>query len=99
MKVKVCECCGHPLPDTSVEAALSPFQRRIFQIVQRSGTAGIGTASIADMLYAQRADGGPEHAKCVIATTVKKINAKLRIHGFIIRGRTGPGGGYTLNVV
>ena len=58
--VKVCECCGQPLPPDEVEVALPYIKRRIYQAVKKSGRRGITIASIMHFVYGDAPNGGPE---------------------------------------
>lgn len=92
-KVKVCECCGHPLPDNSMESSLTPSQKRLFGIVRRAGTGGIAVADIMDVLYAQRSDGGPD-SRNIVCVMAKQMRARLEVSGVTIVATRGPGSRY-----
>ena len=92
MKVKVCHCCGHPVPPEGVKAILAPRQLRMFEIVERAGQAGISGSDIMSMLYADDPEGGPASVN-IVAVTATHIRKKLAPFGLTLRGRKGRGKG------
>lgn len=85
--VKVCECCGHPLPEYEIIMDLTRMQQRLFQIVQRAGRAGVTSDVIMDRLY----DGkGPDSTNILNVMKVK-LQPKLQKHRMKITVRRGPG--------
>jgi hypothetical protein len=95
MKVRVCECCGHPVPPAGVEATLPPVQRRMFRAVQRSGAAGIATADLMDAVYGDDPDGGPTW-RTVLPTTKSHMAPRLAAFGLRIHATRGHGSRWTL---
>jgi len=89
--VKICECCGHPLPDTSVLSDLTPLQRRLFTTVKASGTAGLALQDLIDALYGHLADGGPDYPRNVICVVRKNMQPRLAKHGLQIISTRGLG--------
>ena len=87
VKVRTCECCGHPLPKYEVLIDLTPKQQRLFQIVHRAGRAGINYNGIVDMLYADK-DGGP--SRNILSVMKVRMQPKLAKHGLKLVCRTGP---------
>ncbi len=91
-----CPTCGHPVPDDYVPGLiLSPEQKKIFKIVCRRSPEGISQDDLANILYADRRDGGPNNAQVTIRTTIYNINRKLIPYRLRILGR----GGYRLTGV
>ena len=88
--VKVCECCGHPLPPYGVRGALTGVQLRIFDAIARAGQAGIPVRRIMEVVYADDVNGGPESMN-IIAVVRKKMEPRLAAHGLQIKVRRGPG--------
>ncbi len=92
MKQKICECCGHPLPDRHARLGLTRGQLRIFQIVEKAGTAGITRHDLMDKVYANDINGGPD-SQNVLNVQKTKMNLRLLKHGLRIAST---GGHYTL---
>lgn len=88
VKVAVCSCCGHPLPVSGARATLTPGQRRMFDVVMRSGTAGISAPEIMNQIYEDAADGGAESQNIipVMATNIRKRIEKFGITVAATRG-------------
>ena len=95
---RVCECCGHPIPDNGVRAKLTPMQRRILDAVERAGTAGASRTQIMEWVYADNADGGPENQNIL---NVQRTNmaAALYRFGLEIVSTRGPGALWKLRAV
>ena len=98
MSIKVCQCCGHPLPPDNVLQALTPLQQRIFLAIKRAGPGGIGSRDIMDIVYANDPTGGPESTN-IVPVVVKHMRDRLAPHGLAIRGRRGPGALYRLEKI
>lgn len=94
--LKVCQCCGHPLPTDEAEAMLSPLQSKLYRIVKRAGSNGIASADISDSLYANRSDGGPPTARNVICVTAKRLRRNLEPFGLAVVATRGAGSRYYL---
>ncbi len=91
-----CPTCGHPIPEDHLPGIhFSPLQGKIFKIISRRSPAGISQEDLADVVYADRRDGGPINARVTIRTTIYQINRKLIPHRLRITGR----GGYRLTGV
>lgn len=93
--IKICACCGHPLPDESVEADLSPAQARMFKIIKRAGSGGIAVKDIMDILYANDPSGGPD-SRNIICVMAKNMRKRLELAGLTIAATRGPGSKYFL---
>jgi hypothetical protein len=68
----------------AVKAALKPIEARLFEIICRS--PGLTQLELADRLYADDPNGGPDNASAAIgslvnATNVKLIPFRLRLRG------------------
>ena len=96
--ISVCKCCGHPIPPSSVEAALTPMERQLYTYVKRAGTVGITNRDLMDLLYANDPSGGPESSN-IISVVTKNIRKKINPLGLTIKSTGGPGSRYYLNVV
>jgi hypothetical protein len=86
--VKVCECCGHPLPSYHALLGLTRGQQRIFEIVEKAGRAGITAGRIRDTLYAYHPNGGPE-SRNVINVQRTSMNKRLEEYDLKIRSTGG----------
>ena len=89
--VKVCECCGHPIPDLNVQLALTRGQRRLFEVIQNAGVSGIHPRTIIDKLYAGDPNGGPVTALNCIHVQRTKMRPHLASFGLRITTTTGHG--------
>ncbi len=87
VKVRTCECCGHPLPDSEIMFDMTRQQRRLFQIIQRAGRGGITRDGIFELMYSQK-DGGP--SRNIVSVMKVKMQPKLAKHGLKLVCRTGP---------
>lgn len=77
---------------------LTVQQRNIAQIVQRF--KGLGSDGIADLLFANVGDKGPEDAAGAVRTSIRFANVVLRQYGFRIAASRGRGGtGYSIQMV
>lgn len=88
--VKICQCCGHPLPEYGVRAVLTNLQLRIFDAVAHAGQAGIPAQRIMDVVYADDPSGGPESHN-IIAVVRRQMEPQLMAYGLKIKTRRGPG--------
>lgn len=96
--IEVCKCCGHPLPDSDIAAALTQGQRFIYEAIRRAGRAGISTRVIFERMYAADPNGGPDSTN-IIAVQAQHANKRLIKFGLKLKGRSGPGGVYTLEKI
>ncbi len=88
MKPKVCECCGHPMPEMEVLLDLTPMQQRLFVIVKRAGRAGIDGDSIIECLYANK--NTPDSTN-ILSVMKQGMRPRLEKHGLKLTSRVGPG--------
>lgn len=82
-----CPCCGATTIVPAWEYAiglLSPSERRAVKAIIRR--PGMGGSELADAIYADRADGGPDGAEATARAITSKASAKLKPHGFVVRG-------------
>jgi hypothetical protein len=96
--VKVCECCGHPVPPDDIDAELTPTQRRVYHAVKRAGTMGITNPELMEKVYVDDPDGGPENTN-IIAVMMKRVRLVLASRGLTIRSTGGPGSRYYLELI
>jgi hypothetical protein len=85
--VKCCPACGQTLPEKPLldGAYFTPHQSRIFEIVVRAGSSGIGSDDLFDALYRDDPDGGPLSGRKSMYTTIGALNRKLAHHGLRLR--------------
>jgi hypothetical protein len=79
---KVCSQCGHPLADPD-RYGLYPTQRRVFDVIARSGRAGVTRRDILALAWAEDPNGGPS-TPTVVSVHVRAINLKIAPHGLVI---------------
>ena len=95
-----CPCCGAPVRVEAWKKALSvltPQQRRIAEIV--ASRPGIRMIEVADLVYADDPDGGPEWAEASLAVQTCRANARLAPFGFAIRAGRGCRNGYRVTKI
>jgi hypothetical protein len=84
VEVKVCECCGHPLPTWEVQLELTRGQRAIYAALHRAGQAGVPFCLLLDRVYSDRADGGPLTATNSMQVQKNKMQPRLAKFGMKI---------------
>ena len=90
VKVRTCECCGHPIPPPAARFGFTPIQSRLYEVVRRAGTVGVGIADIMEFVYADNLNGGPENPN-VIHVHRSFMKPKLAKHGLQISSSRGHG--------
>ena len=85
-----CEACGHPTMPDGARAKLTRIQRRMFDIIHRSGAAGISSPDLMALIYQERADGGPDSPN-ILAVQTAYMRVKLKPFGITISSTRGPG--------
>jgi hypothetical protein len=93
VKITVCSCCGHPTLDAGARGALTPMQKRFFDIVLRAGTAGITGPEIMNLLYEDDPEGGAE-CRNVVPVTAQNIRKRIEPFGITLVGTRGIGSAY-----
>jgi DNA-binding response OmpR family regulator len=77
----ICPCCGQEVvsDDESIikAASLSKLQARIFRVLSRAKGEKMDAEQIADIIYHDRADGGPDFAAQTIRTTIHKLRDRI----------------------
>lgn len=96
MKVRTCECCGHPLPEMEILLDLTHMQQKMFCIIKRAGRAGIDADSIWEVLYANV--NGPDSTN-ILSVMKQGMTPKLARHGLKITSRRGPGALWRLEAI
>jgi hypothetical protein len=89
-EVKVCACCGHPLPVYDTLKGLTPSQQRIFELVEKAGQAGVSRRELMDKIYGGNPNGGPSSPN-VLNVQKTKMQIVLQSRGLKI---TSEGGHY-----
>jgi hypothetical protein len=93
--MKCCPTCGQVLPP---KVALPKMRQRIYDYVAAHPN-GVPVGEIANHVYADDRNGGPDYSEVTIRTQIWHINHKcLRPMGLEIRGKSGPQGLYRLQV-
>ena len=90
VKVRTCQCCGHPLPEYEVMLGFTRKQQQLFVIVQKAGQAGIAAEQIIDRLYAGDQNGGPESAN-ILSVMHQKMKPNLFKNGMKFATQRGTG--------
>lgn len=93
-----CPCCGQTtsVAPAVVRALLAPIERRVYDAIVRYPLRYTST-SLANIVYADDPNGGPESGKNVMCVTVNHINKKFKRFGWrIVAMRPGSRGGYKL---
>lgn len=93
---RVCECCGHPLPELEVMLGLTASQQKMFVIIKRAGRAGIDRDGLMECLYANRC--APDSSN-ILSVMKLKMLPPLRKHGLKITSRPGPGAVWRLEAI
>lgn len=87
-----CKTCGQTLPRKKFCGMhFRGNRRKIIERIQKSGKHGVQTQRLYDLLYADKADGGPDTLN-IIHIYVCQMNKALKKEGWRIKNLT-PGGG------
>jgi hypothetical protein len=89
-KATLCPHCGAPMPGDKVLLALTIMQRRLFEIVRVTGTAGITRADIMGKLYGDEAVDRPRNLG-IISVMANNMNLRLKEHGIRLKSSGGHG--------
>ena len=81
--VKICECCGHPVPEYDALSGMTRGQQAIFEAVEKAGTAGIRRTALMNAIYSHDPNGGPEYMG-VLNVQRAKMKPVLEKHGLKI---------------
>lgn len=100
MMALTCPCCGQSVTeavrDPKVVLALvhlSPLQRRIADALARRFGRWCAPTDLADAVYADDPDGGPEYARTSIAVHTAVLRKRLEKTPLDIEGLRGAAGG------
>lgn len=97
MKTKICECCGHPLPEMEILLDLTPMQQKLFVLIQRAGQAGILASAIHERLYVNE-DDTPDSTN-ILSVMKQSMQLRLQKHGIKIAVRRGPSALWRLETI
>jgi DNA-binding response OmpR family regulator len=89
-----CPCCGQVIIAAAGPFDDQPVKRRIYDFL-RNHPEGVNRSEIADHIYADDPDGGPDTMN-VIAVHIHKMRKRLVPLGLTITGHQGPGSLYRL---
>jgi DNA-binding response OmpR family regulator len=98
-EVKVCECCGHPLPDIEVQLELTNHQSRIYVALQKAGKRGLTLDQLLEKVYRDDADGGPLTAKMSLQVARRRMQSRLAKFGLQITHTMGHGSYWRLETL
>lgn len=83
--VKVCECCGHPMPDLEAAEYLTKQQTLILIALKKAGQAGLTLSQLASSLHAHNPNGGPKFAEQSLRVQLSKMQHVLKPFGLRVR--------------
>lgn len=92
-KLKTCPCCGQLIPPKLLFPR-APVSQRLYDYVA-SHPQGVWREQIADHIYAEDPNGGPDSPGAIKAL-IWRMNCRLRSEKLAIRGSMGRGSAYTL---
>jgi hypothetical protein len=99
MKRTLCKCCGYPVVEMNpIEAALTPLQLRVFNVVRRAGSAGISSRDALDIVYADDIKMPPDDTN-IISVVACQANRRLAPFGLKIKAARGPGAKLTIQLL
>ena len=93
VKLKTCLCCGQLIPPKLLFPR-APVSQRLYDIVAKH-PEGVRREQIADYVYAEDPNGGPE-SPAAIRALVWRMNVRLRPERLAVRGSKGRGSAYRL---
>jgi hypothetical protein len=93
-KLEVCPCCGQTIAPPLIFPT-RPVSQRLYDFVAKR-PAGVTTNQIADAIYGDDPNGGPDSPNAVKAL-IWRLNVILKVkHHMAIRGSMGRGSIYRL---
>ena len=96
VKVRTCECCGHPLPDLEIMLDLTNMQGRMFVAIQRAGRRGISGFALIEQIYKGKP---PKSAHKGLGVMKYNMEHVLQKHGLKMLARRGPGSIWRLEAI
>lgn len=92
---RFCPCCGQEWAIDDLPKLRGPRRNRIIEIVSRR--PGLDMHRLADLVYADDINGGPDDAAMVVRVTIAHMNKQLRRQGWRIAADRCGYGGYRLS--
>jgi hypothetical protein len=92
-KLKICPCCGQLIPPKLLFPR-APVSQRLYDFVAKRPD-GATREEIADFIYADDPNGGPDSPSAIKAL-IWRMNNRLKSERVAIRGRMGRGSNYRL---
>jgi hypothetical protein len=92
-KPKTCPCCGQLIPP-ALMFPNAPVSQRLYDFVAKR-PQGATREQIADAIYADDPDGGPDTINAIKAL-IWRMNVRLKSKHLAIRGTLGRGADYRL---
>jgi hypothetical protein len=80
MMLRCPTCNGSREIEPQAPVPLAPLEFAIWDVVRRS-KYGLDATAIADKVYANRYDGGPEFARTCVHLTIRRANRRLAAAG------------------
>lgn len=71
--LKVCECCGHPIPRFNTLRGLTRGQQKLFDALDKAGQRGLSRPALMDAVYGDDPNGGP-----LFVNTLNVQRAKMK---------------------
>ena len=103
--VLTCPCCGQPVPPGRLQALrsldLTPRQRALVDTLAARMGEWVATDRLADAVYADDPDGGPQNPNQIVADQIYHMGDVLSAAGYAIEAYRGgsSGGSYRRLVV
>lgn len=100
-KVSTCPCCGQPIEGLGPQQAanqIGGYFRLIVEAILNLSTGGrpVPAFEIADRIYRDDPDGGPDDPTNTIRVLIWKRRQQYRALGWDVRSLCGRGGGYSI---
>ena len=87
--VKVCECCGRPIPEIDVMSELTRTQGKILLALDKAGRVGVPLRTLVDRIYGDDPNGGPINAISCMRTMRSRMEPVLNKFGMRISSDRG----------
>ena len=87
--VKVCECCGHPLPEIDATRGMTKQQNAVFFALYDAGKRGLTMKQLVEKIYGDDPSGGPDFAVESLRCQFTKMRRLLKPHNLYIKAAGG----------